>query len=460
MRQIIAFLLDFKVARLSFKPQIFGIFLSLSCSIVLADSVTTAVIDTSSELQAEQEEIDVRNNIPTHTVILGDTLWSVAKRLRPDNMPMAEAMDTLYLYNREAFLKGDSTKLIEGSVVSFPPIPVAEKTPQVINSKENQDRIIPKIEVIVGTNADIELSSDKSVEVDFQVPQEITQEFVDAAIDKNPVIIDQLVPLVDDSQEADNAIELASPSENVQIKKPQSSAEIDLAVDIQVEDKPIQSELVQSPSERSSSNIKLEAETVSTEKLKTLISEFDAKDLAQLLSKVKQLPIDFWVFVAALLLAMVINRSRKFDKANKVKEDLTDKADKPIETVLDGPFAGSTDDDVFTDMAEKPNADKSQSDDVVPKLEEEINLPGVEALEAQLREDADNEESHASTFLNVDFEDDTLDIDPLQIKLDMASLCIEMGDIESAQAILEEIIGEADKQGKAKAKKILDSIET
>jgi FimV-like protein len=42
----------------------------------------------------------------------------------------------------------------------------------------------------------------------------------------------------------------------------------------------------------------------------------------------------------------------------------------------------------------------------------------------------------------------------------MASLCIEMGDIESAQAILEEVIGEADKQGKAKAKKILDSIET
>jgi FimV-like protein len=53
-----------------------------------------------------------------------------------------------------------------------------------------------------------------------------------------------------------------------------------------------------------------------------------------------------------------------------------------------------------------------------------------------------------------------MDIDPLQIKLDMASLCIEMGDIESAQAILEEIIGEADKQGKAKAREILDSIET
>ena len=47
-----------------------------------------------------------------------------------------------------------------------------------------------------------------------------------------------------------------------------------------------------------------------------------------------------------------------------------------------------------------------------------------------------------------------------KLKLDMASLCIEMGDIESAQAILEEIIGEADKQGKAKAREILNSIET
>ena len=91
---------------------------------------------------------------------------------------------------------------------------------------------------------------------------------------------------------------------------------------------------------------------------------------------------------------------------------------------------------------------------------EAINLTGAEELEAQLREDSAGQQPQTNAILEVDFEDDSLEIDPLQIKLDMASLCIEMGDIESAQAILEEIIGEADKQGKAKAREILDSIET
>ncbi|MFL2530243.1 MAG: FimV/HubP family polar landmark protein [Porticoccaceae bacterium] len=396
MRQIIAFLLDFKVARLSCKPQIFGIFLSLSCPIALADSTTSAVIDASNELQAEQDAIDVRNNIPTHTVILGDTLWSVAKRLRPDNMPMAEAMDTLYLYNREAFLKGDSTKLIEGSVVSFPPIPAVKEVPQLIVSEDNSALIIPTIEVITETNFEAELSAEKNIEMEPQPAKE-----------------------------------------NLESEKQESFSDLDSAIDNKVEDKPIQTEP------------------------KTLFFEqFDAQDFSQLLSKVKQLPIDLWVFVVALLFAVVINRSRKLSRINKAQQDSADKTEKAIDSVLDGPFAESIDDDVFSDGSEKAAANKSQSKAVELESDEVINLPGVEALEAQLREDADKEQSQASTFLNVDFEDDTLDIDPLQIKLDMASLCIEMGDIESAQAILEEVIGEADKQGKAKAKKILDSIET
>jgi len=447
MRQIIAFLLDFKVARLSCKPQIFGIFLSLSCPIALADSTTSAVIDASNELQAEQDAIDVRNNIPTHTVILGDTLWSVAKRLRPDNMPMAEAMDTLYLYNREAFLKGDSTKLIEGSVVSFPPIPAVKEVPQLIVSEDNSALIIPTIEVITETNVEVELSAEKNIEMEPQPAKEITQDVVNKTIDenqasglielKNPIVIDKVAPLVSGSSDSDNVVQLELAKENLEIEKQESFSDLDSAIDNKVEDKPIQTEP------------------------KTLFFEqFDAQDFSQLLSKVKQLPIDLWVFVVALLFAVVINRSRKLSRINKAQQDSADKTEKAIDSVLDGPFAESVDDDVFSDGSEKAAANKSQSKAVELESEEVINLPGVEALEAQLREDADKEQSQASTFLNVDFEDDTLDIDPLQIKLDMASLCIEMGDIESAQAILEEVIGEADKQGKAKAKKILDSIET
>ena len=178
------------------------------------------------------------------------------------------------------------------------------------------------------------------------------------------------------------------------------------------------------------------------------------------MTKVKQLPIDFWVFFGALLFAMVINRSRKLDKANKVKAASAEETQKPIESALDGPFAESTDDEVFADIAEEPQAANPPFKVKVAEPNEAINLPGAEELEAQLREDRAVEQPQANTILEVDFEDDSFEIDPLQIKLDMASLCIEMGDIESAQAILEEIIGEADKQGKAKAREILDSIET
>jgi FimV-like protein len=129
-----------------------------------------------------------------------------------------------------------------------------------------------------------------------------------------------------------------------------------------------------------------------------------------------------------------------------------------IATVLDDPIVESADDDAFDETSE--TVSDAVKDNKKNQPAEELSLPGVEELEAQFREDAEGDKSQASQFLEVDFEDDTMDIDPLQIKLDMASLCIEMGDIESAQAILEEIIGEADNKGKAKARKILDSIDT
>ena len=197
--------------------------------------------------------------------------------------------------------------------------------------------------------------------------------------------------------------------------------------------------------------------TFSFDQLIAQLKQFDKKDFFQLVAKLKQLPIDFWIFVGALLFAMVINRARKLNQADKVT-DQSSQGQKPIETVLDGPFAESAGDDVFSDTAETVMDTDKEAKQTQPK--EEITLPGVEALEAQFREDAEVGKSQTSQFLEVDFDDDDMNIDPLQIKLDMASLCIEMGDIESAQAILEEIIGEADKQGKAKAREILDSIET
>ena len=432
MRQIIAFFLSWRGVIGFFKQMACAIILSLCCAMAAADS------------SAISPSLADKPITPTHTVVIGDTLWNVAIRLRPDNMPMAQAMDILYESNPDAFLEGDSTKLIEGSVVSFPSLTVVEKIPEIIVSKQNSTLVIPSLESlqIEESLESVGVESVESVENAVEVTAEAKDSPADAIIDG--------VEKVDKATEED---------ESLQVQDSKESVEIDLSDNNETVKEFIQPAQTLSQSTEYIDITKSQPDTSLVEQLKTRVQKIDTKGFYQLLSKVKQLPIDFWIFLGALIFAIVINRFRKLNNTHKSEDHLIE-TEKPIEAVLDGPFADNSGDDVFTDTAEDDEVDKVQQKDIKPQPKEDIQLPGVEALEAQLREDEDGEQVQVGQALEVDFEDDTLEIDPLQIKLDMASLCIEMGDIESAQAILEEIIGEADKQGKAKAREILDSIET
>ena len=424
MRQIIAFFLSWRGVIGFFKQMACAIILSLCCAMAAADS------------SAISPSLADKPITPTHTVVIGDTLWNVAIRLRPDNMPMAQAMDILYESNPDAFLEGDSTKLIEGSVVSFPSLTVVEKIPEIIVSKQNSTLVIPSLESL-----QIEESEERVESVENAV--EVTAEAKDSPVD---AIIDGVEKVTEED-------------ESIQLQDLKESVEIDLSDNNEtVKEFILPAQTLSQPTEYIDIT-KSQPNTSLVEQLKTRVQKIDTKGFYQLLSKVKQLPIDFWIFLGALIFAIVINRFRKLNNAHKSEDHLIE-TEKPIEAVLDGPFADNSGDDVFADTAEDDEVDKVQQKDIKPQPKEDIQLPGVEALEAQLREDKDGEQVQVGQALEVDFEDDTLEIDPLQIKLDMASLCIEMGDIESAQAILEEIIGEADKQGKAKAREILDSIET
>ena len=117
------------------KSIAFAVILSVYCSLVTAES------DKASQ------ELVAKINQPSHTVVVGDTLWNVALRLRPQGMAMAQAMDVVYENNPQAFLDGDSTKLIEGSVVVFPTEITVVEAPQAVVSKENSSLIIPKVEL-------------------------------------------------------------------------------------------------------------------------------------------------------------------------------------------------------------------------------------------------------------------------------------------------------------------------
>ena len=55
-----------------------------------------------------------------HQVVTGDTLWNVAKRLRPRNTTILQTMDSLYRHNADAFVEGDANRIKAGSVLRLP----------------------------------------------------------------------------------------------------------------------------------------------------------------------------------------------------------------------------------------------------------------------------------------------------------------------------------------------------
>jgi pilus assembly protein FimV len=88
-----------------------------------------------------------------------------------------------------------------------------------------------------------------------------------------------------------------------------------------------------------------------------------------------------------------------------------------------------------------------------------LQLPGGEDLDDMLTDfTADSpaaSEGAAEAFSALD---DINSLDSADIKLDLANTYIEMGDPEGAREILEELLGEADEKGKAKAQSLLDSL--
>jgi FimV-like protein len=435
-----AFRSDWTGARLLSKSIAFVIILFIGFSVVANESDGIA------------QELETKATQPRHTVVVGDTLWNVALRLRPQGMAMAQAMDAVYEHNPEAFLEGDSTKLIEGSVVTFPEtLDVVEASESVV-SEENLSLTIPQLEPITEQLVEsIELAPEERAKKQDNTVDDLSM---------NKALLEVEVEVEGKTHES-----LITAEQESEIQLPNAGLEAlpigdALGGDSQLLiDSTVQQKLTEVVFEQPSIQ-PIKTEFVS--QLKRFWAQLKSQDVNQTIAKLKQLPIDLWFFVAAILIAIIINRSKRKSQDDSSSKPSTD----PLtESVLDGPFAeGDDQDDVFTVTVEQPVEtkvkEKSQMLEEDEPAEIVMNLPGLDELKAQLSEDGDQTKPLAKDYEPVSFEEDSLEIDPLQIKLDMASLCIEMGDIESAQSILEEIISEADKSGKAKAREILDSIET
>jgi pilus assembly protein FimV len=94
------------------------------------------------------------------------------------------------------------------------------------------------------------------------------------------------------------------------------------------------------------------------------------------------------------------------------------------------------------------------SDEISPEAEVDagIELPDAAELQQTVGESVSIDLDDFEDYESVE------DINAADVKLDLANAYIEMGDSEGAREILEEIIGESDAQGQAKARAVLESL--
>ena len=147
--------------------------------------------------------------------------------------------------------------------------------------------------------------------------------------------------------------------------------------------------------------------------------------------------------------------------------------DELAESVLDEDFL----DDSFMDggiFADVSPADKADPLDDEPETEEsaassfaavepvqqteDIDLPGVDALQKSMGAEADALADIAANLDQFEGLEDVGEINSVDVKLDLAATYMEMGDAEGAREILSEIIEEADDEDRARAQAVLDSI--
>jgi len=129
------------------------------------------------------------------------------------------------------------------------------------------------------------------------------------------------------------------------------------------------------------------------------------------------------------------------------------------ESLLDEDFLDDSfmDGGIFADVGEvKKPKENPQPEDLGLEVNIE-ELPGAAELENSM-----GDEVIAEFMASLDdFEgvDDVEELNSVDVKMDLATTFIEMGDTAGAREILNEIIGEADEEGQAKAKTLLASID-
>ena len=402
-------------------------------------------------------------NVRTHRVVQGDTLWNIAKRLRPEEMTVAETMNKLFSANPDAFQNGDSTQIKLGYLLNFS---YSSDSSIQDDSREilpDQLMIIPRVDVKTDeVNTVVETPLSIASVTDNTNNEEALQE-----------ILQELEKEIDQQAQSVASTEGSSRAISPQQEDDQANDQVVVqpyALETFAEDSAPQTKnqsIIQSAQEYLQFLVKLSG------RLKAMLDWHFVYDPADDYRQFITLPwlgsgLLFLAFIILLIKSLFKSRLKKNNQqAENPTSDTQADVDLPLEPLFDNESDACVDkkiqslDDTATmsDNGGVEDTEKLNYDSGGDNLDgQAITFPGLEELDAQMSGEFLVDQSQPGAYQPLNNSEDVDDIDPIQVRLDMATICLEMDDKQTAREILREIILEAEEPARARAQAMLNML--
>ena len=411
--------------------------------------------------------VELTRDVFSYEVILGDTLWNIAASFSANNVSIWQAMDGVFSANPDAFLEGDPSKIIIGSYLSRPSESQIERQSgfvvadqlglEVYGETSSNTAIADRPAVMKGSLESLDVS-DSSQEIPYF-----------KVIDS--IIVYDSVDMIADYDGGDPIIEVEV-DEN-QLGKGLSSNLKPTSVELIDDPRPIDGEVMYeqhtaAKAQAEISDLRTVIISLNSEikNLQNRVKKTEGdRAAAQALLDAKSGYLSGQVNVTqliALALLLLVGSALFIYMAVKRRSsvpDITSVSSQETTGIVDGSLVSSDiiprEDLLGSEIFDvtSPEPEDVFAIENTPDGEIENSFSNIESIEFDAELDPEN-------AINLDYLDMTENIDPVDVKLDLAETYADLGDIAGAREILEEIINESNKEGKRRARAVLEKLDS
>lgn len=396
--------------------------------------------------------LDEKGEIRSYQVTSGDNLWRIARAMRTNKASVWQVMDAIYVKNPDAFLDQDPEQIIIGSQL--------EKPSEQFIAAQTGTLVSLIIDGSTATSVEMSAASEEANKEEVALDQKTADfDLVNPSEDlKIPYFEATDIKSVSDALDAEV---IAGDSVDIESERVSDGDVVDIESDslpsnsTNADLERLNTALIQAQDNIMSAQMEASALRAKVEMLQAQIASLDqqlineqqekqaAIDLVeQLRGKSAEAASDDLVRITAAVIA-VFMLGAVFVYVFRVRQRRAGVKDEAV--IASGATADQAE-DIFADM-------DTESGDVFADDNQTTQFPGLDELEQV----ADPE---LSAMDDMEYLDQSDNINPVDVKLDLAQTYADLGDISGAKEILEEIISEANKEGKARAQAVLDALES